>query len=99
MKMYQGRAAVIANKLVELSAQDYRRGFNDSVLSECRDALEAFDGSGREFWNQMLTGNREEAFKNFFNNTFSLLDYFDTVEEQSQGAGAFEMPWWGTKGT
>jgi len=94
------RAKVIADRLTQLHIQEYRNGFNDSVLSHCRDAVEAFEpGSGREFWNQMLRGDRGEALVNFLDNDKDLLNYFDKVDKNASGPGAFEMPHWGTRGT
>ena len=98
--MYTGKAAVIFSKLQELSEKDYRSGFNDSVLSECRDVLEDFeDGAGRVFWNKMLTYGRQEIFKEYFGGSQSLMDYYDVVDANSRKEGCFVMPSWGTYGT
>lgn len=96
------RAETIHRTLVELSKQDYRQGFNDSVLSHCCDALDAEDpGDGRVLWSLMLTGtqNRQRAFEEFFDSDERLFEYYRWIEERSKGKGAFEMPWWGTRGT
>ena len=93
------RAQVIANKLKQLDIREYRMGFNDGVLNECREALNEFDGSGDVFWNKMLTSNKDFATANYFDNDQDLLDYFTEVDEKSRGPGAFVMPQWGTKGT
>lgn len=94
------RAQIIADTLTRLDRENYRMGFNDSVLSICRDSIEAAEpGMGREFWNQMLTGGRVKAFENFLESDQDLLDYFDEVEGKSHGEGCFVMPAWGTKGT
>lgn len=93
------RAQVIANVLRDLDAAEYRQGFNDSVLSYCRDALIDFDGSGSEFWSLMLRSNRDEALIKFMDNDKDLLNYFDEVDTKAAGPGAFVMPHWGTRGT
>lgn len=95
------RAQVIADTLVRLEQQDYRQGFEDSVLSQCRDALNEFDGSGSEFWNLMLSGmhGKEQACEQFLDNDEDLVDYYNQIVEMSEGPGCFVMPEWGTRGT
>ena len=93
------RANVIAETIKALDEQDYRNGFNDSVLSYCRDALNEFDGSGKEFWSHMCCGRRKEAYEQFMGNDKELIDYYQQVEQQAEGPGAFVMPEWGTRGT
>lgn len=93
------RAQVIADTLKELHEQDYRFGFNDSVLSHCCDALNEFDDSGRVFWSHLCCGRRQSALEDFMDSDKDLLDYYDEVEKISSGHGAFVMPHWGTRGT
>lgn len=93
------RAQVIADTLTKLHTEDYRSGFNDSVLSHCRDALDEFDGSGSVFWSMMLTGDRNECLEKFFDGDKDLRDYFDEVDKLSHQEGCFVMPSWGTRGT
>lgn len=93
------RAQIIADTLTRLHEQDYRNGFNDSVLSFCRDALDDFDSSGKKFWSHMCCGRRGDVFQDFMDCDKDLMDYYEHVEKQAAGPGAFEMPEWGTRGT
>jgi hypothetical protein len=85
---------ILMNKLQELIDSNYREGFNDSVLSHCKQALidNGFEIAGRQLWNDVCCGKK-------WTSDSELLAKYNEAEALSKKEGCFVMPEWGTKGT
>jgi len=82
------------NKLQELIDSGYREGFNDSVLTHCKIALQeaGFPITADQLWSDVCCGRK-------WTSDSELLAKYNEAEAESKKKGAFVMPDWGTKGT
>ena len=82
------------SKLQELIDNNYRSGFEDSVLHQCRQVLEknGFEIAAKQLWNDVCCGRD-------FTTDQELLSKFKEAEAESEKEGCFVMPDWGTRGT
>lgn len=77
--------------LNNLKKQEYREGFNDSVLSILRDEL-----NDRDLWSNVCCGRGKKYItETYGDDAYSLYEEVTNLSKQ----GAFVMPSWGTKGT
>lgn len=83
--------------LQNLIDTEYRFGFEDSVLSRCRNLLNkhGLSDEARNVWNKKCCGDTQGAF---FNDE-ELVAKYQEAEVESAKEGCFQMPHWGTHGT
>jgi len=90
---------VILNVLNGLKAQDFREGFEDTVLYRVCRALGNHRERGTpssELWNAECCGREEYIAETYGEDVDAL---FREVKAMASGEGAFVMPSWGTYGT
>ena len=92
-------ASALREMLMELLVQDYRAGFEDSVLHRSRDLIAEYEGSqaARDFWQgALLPGGDEFLLETLGPGTYAVYLQVKAIESKE---GAFVMPSWGTYGT
>ena len=100
---------IICQVLARLEAEDYRAGFNDSVLAQiCAGVNTKFPGMYWVMWQDccMIEHHYKEKpwlvremVTKYMADDWGLMERWYRVHTQSQQAGAFVMPDWGTVGT
>ena len=100
---------IICQVLARLEAEDYRSGFNDTVLTHiCAGVNEKFPGMYWIMWNDccMIEYKYKEnpesvrdMVSKYMDDDWGLMERWYRVDRQAEQEGAFVMPEWGTHGT
>ena len=100
---------IICNVLARLEAEDFRAGFNDSVLAQiCSGVNHKFPGMYWVMWQDccmieytygQTPNSVVDLVAKYMADDWGLMERWCRVHDQSMQAGSFVMPSWGTAGT
>lgn len=86
--------------LYEMEKNNFRNGFENTVLHKVCNKLREFDWQlGDRFWNLYLSKQYNILIDEYFDGYKMSFVYFQAISEIAAGKGSFVMPEWGTYGT
>ena len=102
---------IISDTLDHLVSNDYREGFNDTVLSHlCMNVNKHFPNLYWIMWNDCCMveyhytqnpshNHVQMVAEKYLDNDWKLMEHWVNVHNMARGKGSFVMPEWGTQGT